>query len=362
MQFISSVFSTLPRNRHGGTAYSRFAVTMLFLSVITGVSLIHAHAENNGSLSLEAGYTKIGGYYSDRFLGAPGFRVRCIPLKFGYFYPDLALSFASYRVNGSRGSQLNVSGFDLGAQGFNRFGSFTPFAGAAFGLRYFYFNGERTGEKIHTLKPSFGLRGGVIVSLNDRLSAEVRSDYTLNMLSGERFDSYCISMGISYRFGAPESGAVTVIQPAPDFYGEGLSALRAGQISKSRELLAQVPSDDPLYSDARKLISEINDSEKAFNEAETLLAENKKIEALPLMEKASRRLPDAAKILQSLRNELKKDISQLEKSGIAAYEAKDYTRCISIMQKVLAIDPSNQTARTYYERAKKREEALRKLR
>ena len=138
--------------------------------------------------------------------------------------------------------------------------------------------------------------------------------------------------------------------------------MRSGQTKKSRDLLSQVPQKDPLYLDAQKLIKEVDACERAFSEGESLIAENRKIEAITPMEKAAARLPDAAKILQSLRNELRQEVSQLEKNGIAAYEAKEYGRCISIMQKVLAIDPSNMTARTYYERAKKREEAIRRLR
>ena len=169
-------------------------------------------------------------------------------------------------------------------------------------------------------------------------------------------------MGIAYRFGVTEPAAPIILPPNPDFYGEGLAALRSGKVKKSHELLARVPENDPLYIDAQKLIKEIDECERAFSEGESLIAENRKIEAITPMEKAAVRLPDAVKILQALRSELKQEVSQLEKNGIAAYEAKEYGRCISIMQKVLAIDPSNMTARTYYERAKKREEAIRRLR
>jgi tetratricopeptide (TPR) repeat protein len=314
-------------------------------------------ADNGSVVSLVGGYARIGGYYSGKFQAAPGLGLRfALPGKSFYFYDGL-FTIASYRLSGNNGSQMLVTGADAGINARYAFGRLTPFAGAALGMRYFYFHGKRTGEKIQTLKPAFGIRAGVNAQLSDSLSAGILTDYTISTLSGERITVYSISASISYRF-----GTVTDIPVKIDYYGDGMTALRGGDLDLAKSLLSQVEKSDPLYDDAHKIVIEISDSQDAYREGRRLISDNKKIEAIVFLEKASRRIIEASAMLQNIRIELRKDIPSMERNGIAAYDANDYAHCISIMQRIILIDPSNQTAKAYLERAIKRNEALKKLR
>ncbi|HEY1405990.1 MAG TPA: hypothetical protein VF857_05215, partial [Spirochaetota bacterium] len=163
----------------------RICSFLISLMMIT-VSCDIARAENVKTVSVEGGYTRVGGYYSGMFQAAPVFGLRFIPFMTDYLHPDASCTLASFRFSGNDNSQLLVSGIDAGINARYKVGIATPFAGAALGMRYFYFHGKKTDEKIHTLKPALGLRAGVMMQINERLSAEVRSEYTASSLSGER--------------------------------------------------------------------------------------------------------------------------------------------------------------------------------
>ncbi|MGL4369649.1 MAG: hypothetical protein ACRCUT_08255, partial [Spirochaetota bacterium] len=83
--------------------------------------------------------------------------------------------------------------------------------------------------------------------------------------------------------------------------------------------------------------------------------------AISILEKIAPLMADAEKTLVQVRISLAGEVASLEKEGIAAYERKDYKNCIVIMKKVSVIDPENRTAKIYLPRARKRAEALEKL-
>jgi len=200
-----------------------------------------------------------------------------------------------------------------------------------------------------------------MIQFNERLCAEIRSDYSASSLSGKLFSAYTQSAGFTYRIGMPDSPPKIVEEKKPDYYGDGMHSLSQGDIVHARELFLLVDRNDPAYLNAHNLVVDIDSSLRAYEEGKRLISENKKAEAIPFLEKASPRIVGAGNILESIRFELRKEIPALEKNGIAAYDSNDYARCISIMKRIILIDPNNQTAKTYLPRAEKRDEALRKL-
>lgn len=320
------------------------------------------HAQTNGGAALETGYAHVAGYYSSTLKAAPVFGLRVIPFEWTHFFADGAFSYSSFQLSKSPGSYMSAAGGDIGINYYYRYRRISPFAGLSAGARYLYFSGEKTDETLHTFKPSIGTRIGIFIEISSRFYAAARTDYSLNTLSGKRFSELTHTAGIMYRFGSSDSP-----QHIPDTvkinnYVEGIIFLNEGSLASAREQFALVEKNDPAYNDSRKLIDEIDNSTAAFDEGKRLIAENKKIEAIPRLESASLRISEASKLIESLRSELIRDVPVLEKNGIAAYDLKDYPLCISIMRHLLIIDPNNKTAKVYLPRAEKRNEALRKLR
>jgi hypothetical protein len=343
-------------------AMIRRAILIVETTLFVIISSIAMYAVDDTGISLELGYSSVGGYYSNTLRDTASYGMRIVPFDWNYFFADGALSVSSYQLTKSSYSQLLVGGFDAGFNACYRFQILTPFVGTALGVRSFYFHGKSTGSKLYTFKPEIGARAGVMLKFNERLYAELRSDYSVSSLSGKIFTAYTQSAGFTYRIGIQETPSRIVEVQKTDYYADGLNALNRGDIIGARELLSHVGPKDPGYADAKNLIADINSSLLAYDEGKKSITDNKKVEAIPLLEKASIRIPEAAKLIESIRAELRKEIGPMEKSGIAAYDSNDYTRCITIMRRILQIDPNNQTAKTYLPRAEKREEAIRRLR
>jgi hypothetical protein len=352
---LNKVRSSVP-----GIFFTLVYTSVAFFAILVLPSGLYSQTPQG--VSIETGYARVTGYYSSTFNAAPVFGMRVIPLEWKYFFADGSFSFSSFQLSKSNESHLYTTGGNVGINAYYRYKMISPFAGLSTGARYFYFNGKKTAIKLHTFKPSAGARIGLIAELSNRFSIAARTDYSRNTLSGKTFSELTHTVGITYRFGTSDSLPQTPDVIVSDHYSEGLKALAAGEFSSAREMFMKVSPKDPEYRDAQKYIDEINSSTAAVDEAKRLIADNKKLEAIPYLETASPRIIETAKIIESLRSELRKDIPSLEKNGVKAYDAKEYPLCIAIMRRLLIIDPNNKTAKLYLPRAEKRDEALRKLR
>jgi tetratricopeptide (TPR) repeat protein len=333
--------------------------------LLTLVCIFNATAlfsQNNKGIALEAGYSRITGYYSSTFNAAPVYRIRVIPYESLYFFGDSNFSFSSFQMKESDKSHFFISGLDVGINARYRYRIMTPFAGIAMGGRYLYFNGNKTNESLQTFKPSAGVRLGTFIEFSESFHAVIRSDYMINSLSGKILSETMFTAGIIYRFGGSETPLRNTEPAAIDHYTEGMKALNAKKPVIARSEFLLVDKNDPSYQNAVKLADEIGASIIAYNEGKRLINDNKKIDAIQFLEQASQHIDDAVILLAAIRNELRKDILALEKNGIAAYDSKDYTLCIAIMRRIILIDPNNKIAKVYLPRAEKRDEALRKLR
>jgi hypothetical protein len=349
-------------HRFSTVATMRLAVLSTLLTIMSLICPGTLSAQNNKGIALETGYAKITGYYSSVFNAAPVFGIRIMPLESTYFFTDGMLSFASFQMKESDESRFMISGLDAGINARYRYRMIIPFVGAAIGGRYLYFNGKKTDESLHTFKPSAGARLGTFIEFSDQFQATIRSDYVVHSLSGKIMSETMFTAGITYRFGGPEMTSRGNEPVIVDHYIEGLKDLNEKKPVIARDHFVQVEKNDPSYPNARKLAEEISASINSYNEGKRLLNENKKIDAIQYLEQAVPYIDDAAILLDGIRNEFKKDILALERNGIAAYDAKDYSLCITIMRRIMLIDPNNKTAKVYLPRAEKRDEALRKLR
>ena len=79
------------------------------------------------------------------------------------------------------------------------------------------------------------------------------------------------------------------------------------------------------------------------------------------MIQASGELPELANELRELRLVLAANAAKLVKDGVAAYDEKRYADCEAAMEKVLLVNPEDETAKIYLPRARSRRKAMERL-
>lgn len=107
------------------------------------------------------------------------------------------------------------------------------------------------------------------------------------------------------------------------------------------------------------------DSIRAKNAYATALAylqKGDRIAALPFMAQAATMIAEARPKLSQLRNELKAHAGTVFESGVREFKNKKYNACLNAMNLVLLIDPGNNQAELYREKAARRAQAVKRLR
>ena len=95
-----------------------------------------------------------------------------------------------------------------------------------------------------------------------------------------------------------------------------------------------------LYVYLEKSINEYNLALDKFENSDYL-------NAIIILKDIDPKMKEAAKTLQDLRQKLAPEIPELERLSINAYNDNDFELCITLLNRLLLIDPDNETARLY---------------
>jgi len=244
------------------------------------------------------------------------------------------------------------------------------FGGAGLDLRYLRVNAVLTGRQEKAFKAGYLLTAGTFVKISQRVSLRAGADYTSIWLSGEPLVNNTFSLGVSYTMAAGEPEEYrdqarmemrSNLEQARNYYKKGVDALGDKNSGNARDYFKMALRLNPGMDEAREKLDDIDAAENAFAEARVLLQKKRYYEAIPYLVHASEYIDEADKKLAETRNRLAARVQQLEQSGIEAFNEKNYEQCISIMRKVLLIDPENKTARVYMSRARKYLETVEKF-
>ncbi len=243
-----------------------------------------------------------------------------------------------------------------------------PYAGCSVQATYFSLNADRIGESETALRPGIVLKSGIFADLAYGVGARAGVEYSAVPLSGRIFGAVALSASAVMRY-----HAISGERAYSGDYGEdrkieveilsnrARKELENGNAAKAKELFGKVLRLDGHNVDAHKYLAEIDRFEAQYSLGSALFEEKRYLEALPALEEASRGIREAAEKLSRARAILIVNIPAWEKSGVDEYEKKNYDGCIYHMEKILLVDPENQTARIYLPRAKNRKGALEKL-
>jgi hypothetical protein len=355
---------------------SRFIGRTIILCILLFlISQSEAHAVRKGDVivGFKGGYSQLLGHYDSRLDSAGYYGLYVIPFVRRFLMGEADLAFARYPLKDSEGSYLYSSTLSAGPLLYYRLYPFLqPYAGLSATVSYLYLNAERQDIQENTYKVGFALKAGLFIPLAWGIMTRIGVEYTQSPLSGEYLNSYNLLAGVSfnyYSYARSENIFENNIQDSDRFfikidrlYIEGVEEFDKGEYAQAKERFNRVTSLKDDYKDTRSYLERIEKTEKLYSNAVDLIAEKKYVQAIPLLEQASP-MRKARDELIRLRLQLSRSglVKQLEKQGIKAYEGKEYQRCIVIMERIQLIESGNRVVGVYLPRARKRYEALQRL-
>lgn len=336
-------------------------LVLFLLCVFTAARPVSADDLGVAGFGLFAGYTHPRGHYSGDFEPAPMVGAEIIPLMRSFFAFDISAQYRSFVLTNSRESRLNMYSASGGLRLFYKLGPFAPYIGGSGGFDHLRLESSLTEKIVTTNKPSAALRAGFFVFIPAGITLDFRTEGSYREMSGKSFRTFTVGGGIGFRFGGSsgerEKNRNVVIRTSADDFSDGVRFFNARMHKEAEGYFLKITSSDQLYPEANRYLSKIRESVKVYTMAKNLAAQDKPFEAIPLYEQALPVIREAEDDLVKLRKKLADKLDDLEKLGIAAYEARDYKRCIVIMRMISAIDPDNKISKIYLPRAVNRDQA-----
>jgi hypothetical protein len=358
------------------------AIALLFI-IVMGLDL-PGFAQNRKAstgdiiLGAGAGYTRYEGYYRGRFGGT---YIVGASLLYGntdivkYLLGEFDINYARYPVKDSPGSYMHAVSVNLGPvfsypvvphfhiyTGLSAEGTYLNLHTSVTSL-----HSPLTDKNLKTLKPGLMARAGFFFPIRRGFRMRLGAEYSLLYLSGKPLQGLRFTGGLLYNFNIEERAgdAVAMEDPAVRiewYLALAEKALRKGDAEGAVAHYQKMLALDRNNREAQEKLNEIKKASADYTLARRLAGENRYYEALPLLESAGKILAPAREEQEKIRKQLAGEAAALEKKGIALYEKGDYRGCITIMNRLLLIDPNNRTGLIYLPRAVKRHEALERLR
>jgi len=347
------------------------------LAAIAFFSAESVHGEDKQSplgdiiIGAKAGYSMIEGHYKSRFKGS--YTVGGT-LSFGsrgivpYLMGELDLLYSRYPMKESGRSYLETVSLAAGPLFYYPIvPHLQAYLGASAMGSYVHLFASRSHQNVKSLKPGLLAKAGFFFPIKSGFRIRAGAEYSLQYLSGKPLHGINFIGGVSYNFNTEdaESGVVPAGDTAAriDWYLTiAGNALRKGKTDEAKENYGKVLALDGTNREARDQLAGIRKAEGDYEAGMKLARDKRYYDALPVLDSAGKYLPAAREEQEKIRKHLSADTALLEKQGIELYEKGDYRGCISVMNRLLLLDPKNRVGLIYLPRAVKRQGALERLR
>lgn len=215
------------------------------------------------------------------------------------------------------------------------------------------------------LRPAAFVSAGILFDAYAGFSIKPAVSYKALPLAGSVFHE--VQFSVSAVFNEPEYRAHMTEerrdtwQQVRHIIAEAEDSYTKGDFKQAGELFKDVLSLQPENDIALFYISQIEKKESQYRQALESLEKGRSFEALQHLE-AALPMKEAEEELEQQRRLMQRMIPEMRERGRKAYEAREYEECISIMRRILLIDPDDSTAKLYLPRAERRKRAMEELR
>lgn len=242
---------------------------------------------------------------------------------------------------------------------------FQPYGGMTVQGAYFHIKAKRIEEEGDTFKPGLGLEAGILSEFGYGIGLKINVKQKFLPLSGRLYSPFSIEGGITFRYGGFSSDVSESRKYREPSVQELVHQLeiefQKGNLPEAEKLLTRILEKEPQLEEAINFKKSIETVKRNFATGMKLYDDKKYLESMPFLEKTSRYFQKSSQSMAAIRKRYQKDIPLWERQGVQAYEKQNYDYCISLMRKILLIDPGNRTAEIYLPRAVKRKKALKRL-
>ncbi len=350
----------------------KFKIQYIFILVISINILSYkiSYSENNYSgltYIISTGPSYIDGFYSDyinRGLTGRFNTYYNVPLFTGNTYFKGAFSYSAYDLKSNSSSDMKQ--VDL-IGGLGLFFSLFPYIDLLAGVDlhgiYSNLNTVNTQRDEKTFKPGISLNTGAMTYLGRGLGLCILADYRRTTLSQEKLSTLTLTAGLTYNYNAyiNEQEQSSRAEKKLTIFNQGLAEFKKKNFNDAKALLHELYKMDKIYPGLDYYMKRIEEIEQNQTSADSLIEQQNYLKAIPHLEGCSAYIKDCELKLLNQRKTLKVNVPSWEADGIKLYDSKNYKGCIELMEKILLVDPENQSANIYLPRAIKRQKAIESL-
>ena len=240
---------------------------------------------------------------------------------------------------------------------------FSPFGGVALKCSYLSLDAHRLEKKESTFRPSPGIRFGFYSSIYRGIGLRVMYEHNFTPLSERLFQSGNLSLGVTLNwkgFKSKQQQAMNINSEVDleSLYARGQTRMDTGNLDEAEQIFRQILEKNPDYDPAIVSSAQITAIRSCHEQTRSLISRGQNLEAIQGLEDCSRYYPEDRADLERIRMQYSREIPVWEVTGVSAYDKMNYTQCITVMQKILLVDPGNKTAKIYLPRAQQRQRAL----
>jgi tetratricopeptide (TPR) repeat protein len=350
----------------------KFRIQYIFILVILINILSYkiSYSENNYSgftYTISVGPSYIDGFYDDYINHGISARFNTYynsPLFSGNTYFKGALSYSDYGLKSNSDSDLKQADI-IGGAGlfFTLFPYFDLLAGVDLHGIYSNLNTANTERNEKTFKPGISFNTGAMTYLGRGLGLSILADYRRTYLSQERLSTLTLTAGLTYNYNAyiNEQEQSSRAEKKLTMFNQGLADFKKKNFNDAKSLLHGLYKMDKNYPGLDYYMKRIEEIEYSQTSADALIEQQNYLKAIPHLEGCSAYIKDCELKLLSQRKNLKVNIPSWESEGVKFYDSKNYKGCIELMERILLVDPENQSANIYLPRAIKRQKAIESL-
>jgi len=222
---------------------------------------------------------------------------------------------------------------------------------------------ENTDRHETTFKPGYSAFIGGMAYLGRGVGLFVTTEYRVSELSEEKFRTVELKGGLTYNFGDYREDIENRLNADKkiSLFDQGINEFRNKNFEEAKKTFSDLYQMDSEYPGLKYYLQRVEEIEGNRKTAELYLAQKNSLKAIPYLASCSPYIKDCELKLLQQRKILMTNVAAWEKEGVKLYDNRQYKECITIMEKILLVDPENKNANIYLPRAVKRNRAIESL-
>ena len=319
------------------------------------------------TITASAGPSYISGFYEDYLQDGMNYGIGAfynLPFLNSNTYFTGGLSFSTYEMLVNSNSSMQQYDFYAGGMFAYPLMSYI-FINTGITLRGIYSMLDTENSKRHetAFKPGYSAFIGGMAYLGRGVGLFINAEYRVSEISSEKFKTAELKGGLTYNFGDYREDIESRLNADKKIalFDQGINEFRNKNFNEAKKIFSDLHHMDNEYPGLNYYLQRVKEIEDNRKTAELYLSQKNSLKAIPYLASCSPYIKDCELKLLQQRKILMLNVSAWEKEGIKLYDNRQYRDCITVMERILLVDPENKNANIYLPRAVKRNRAIESL-